>query len=289
MNTILFAGYPKTGNTLISQTLTHAGGIFGAAYDIYKIREKGISPCINPLFESDTCCIKTHDLYRPFRNLNDLYFGNVLKVVIINRNPLDMLLSCINYFRLEYKWSGNKMQPLHLQSLKNLMPDFKVKRTFLSDFTLDKLRDDGVLDVALKNFGENGTSILNFYRMSGTWSDFSSSYDHSGVSLFKISYEELESISIESVNNNDDMSMELSSLSSYLEVDSARLKKGFATQRNHLSENKSESVNTVKFFNKACSGYWQNYFSPKACKDFVNLHYSAIIRNGYESLVDEVV
>jgi hypothetical protein len=52
------------------------------------------------------------------------------------------------------------------------MPDFKVKRTFLSDFTLDKLRDDGVLDVALKNFGENGTSILNFYRMSGTWSEF---------------------------------------------------------------------------------------------------------------------
>jgi hypothetical protein len=288
MNIILFAGYPKTGNTLIGQALTHAGGIFGAPYDICKIRSEGLTPCSNPLFEPDICCIKTHDSYRPFGDLNDLYFGNVLKVVIVNRNPFDMLLSCLNYFRLEYIWSGNKVQPLYLQSLKNLMPDFKVKKTFLFDFTLDKLRDNGMLDVALKSFGENGTSILNFYRMSGTWSDFSSSYDHSGVSLFKISYEELESISTESSNDSEILSIELSSLSSFLEVDAARLKKGFAKQRNHLSSNKSEPVNSVKFFNKACSGYWRNYFSAKVCKDFVNLHYSAIIRNGYESLVDEV-
>lgn len=285
MNTILFAGYPKSGNTLIGQALTHAGGIFGACFDIYKLRQEGIIPCVNPLFESDTCCIKTHDSYKPFRSLDDMYFGNVTKVLVINRNPFDTLLSSINYFRLEYKWNGDKVKFLNLQALKNLMPDFKVKKTFLCDFTLDKLRDSGMLDIALKNFGENGTSILNFYRMSGTWSDFSSSYDHSGVNLLKISYEDLESISLESANDSNIVSVELSSLASFLEIDIACLKHGFAQQRDHVF---TKSGPTGSFFNKGRSGYWKNYFSQSVCKDFVNMHSTSIIRNGYESLLDEV-
>ena len=39
-------------------------------------------------------------------------------------------------------------------------------RRFFKHVTLEKLRDGGMLDTALINFGENGTVFLNFYSMS---------------------------------------------------------------------------------------------------------------------------
>ena len=288
MNTILCAGYPKSGNTLLGQSLNYAGGV-STPFDIYQIRREKIVPRANPLFESTSCCIKTHDLYRPFESLDDLYFGKVSKIVAVNRNPFDVLLSAINYFRFIYRKKGNKLDPrsLAMRSLRALMPDFEVSESFLTEFTLEKLRDAGMLDAALRNFGEYGTSILNFYGVSGTWSDFLASYDHSGASLLKFSYEKLERISNSSLNEGDVISAELSDLSSFLEVDAARLKEGFAEQKRSIYALKAESM-SADFFNKSRSGYWKQYFSPKDCKLFLNQHYSAVIRNGYGYLVDEV-
>ena len=287
MNTVLFAGYPRSGNTLLGQTLNHAGGIHGAPYDIYQLRRERLTPSPNPIFRSEICSIKTHDSWRPFRDFHSLYFGSVLKVVVITRNPFDTLLSSINFFRILYLQGGNELSPLARYSLTKLIPDFQIKNSFLADFKLAKLRDGGMLDIALQNFGESGTVISNFYTMTGTWSDFSSSYDYSGVDVLKISYEELEAISIRSAETNDYISPALSKLSSFLDVDSALLRKGFSIQRRDalaIKEAKSE----VKFFNEGSSGYWKNYFSAKACRSFMDLHYPAIARNGYEHLISEI-
>ena len=294
METVLFAGYPKTGNTLVGQSLNYAGGIDQAPYGDIFIRRNQLTPTPNPLFETNTCCIKTHDSYHPFRNIDNLYFGKVSKIVVFNRNPFDLLLSAINYFRVVFERQGGKFDPSkevalqYRRSLMLLIPDFEVKETFLSDFSLETLRDNGMLDIALRNFGENGTSILNFYPLSGTWSEFTASYDGCGISLLKFSYEKLEQISINSTRKDDVVSAELQELSSFLEVDSERLNQGFAKQSRLVSEKKSESGGGAKFFNKSCSGYWKQYFSKKECRYFLNHHHSAVVRNGYEYLIDEV-
>ena len=283
------AGYPKAGNTLLGQSLNFAGGI-STLFDIYQIRSKQISPIQNPLFEAPSCCIKTHDLYNPFGNLDSLYFGKVSKIVVFNRNPFDMLLSAINFFRVIFRQQGSKFDPSTpaLRSLKALMPNVEINESFLSSFSLENLRDAGMLDIALRNFGENGTSILNFYPMSGTWSDFRSSYDNCGISLLKFSYEKLEQISINSSANSNALSAELIELSSYLEVDARRLNEGFAKQKLSMLAKKTTSAGAPIVFNKSRSGYWKEYFSLKECKYFLNQHYSAVVRNGYESLLDEV-
>ena len=287
METALFAGYPKSGNTLIGQTLNLAGEI-ETPFDIYDIRRSQITPTPNPLFETTTYCIKTHDSYTPFRNIDNLYFGKVSKIVVFNRNPFDTLLSAINYFRVEFKNNGGKFDPskAHMLSLMALFPDFELKETFLSDFTLEILRDNGMLDIALRNFGAFGTSILCHYSMSGTWSDFAGSYDDCGVDVLKFSYEKFEKMSLDSIRKDNAMSEELLELSSYLEVSPGRLNQGFAKQRQFAT--KSESAREVKFISWKRSGYWKEYFSPKACKTFLDRHYSAVVKNGYEYLIDEV-
>ena len=283
------AGYPKTGNTLLGQSLNLAGGI-STPYDIYWIRREKIIPSSNPLFETTSCCIKTHESYRPFKNLDNLYFGKVSKIVAFNRNPFDTLLSAINYLRICFtQQDGNfdSGKP-YFRSIRALIPDFEIKDSFLLDFSLEKLRDSGMLDVALRNFGENGTSIISFYDMSGTWSEFTASYESCGINLLKFSYEKLEKISINSTNKVNTVCEELLELSSFLEVDATRLNEGFAKQAHSMHAQKSRSTGAPQFFNKARSGYWKEYLSPKECKHFLDRHYSAVVRNGYESLADEV-
>ena len=171
MNIILCAGYPKSGNTLLGRSLLYAGGIRDSSFDWYWIKKKGIMPTPNPIFKSKTCCIKIHDKFRPFRNIFVSYPGEIVKVIVIIRNPLDTLLSSINFFRVVYKNSGGRLPFLHRISLRILMPDFRVGEDFLKDFTLEKLRDNGMLDLALDNFGKNDTVIPHLFYRSGAWSD----------------------------------------------------------------------------------------------------------------------
>ena len=78
-------------------------------------------------------------------------------------------------------------------------------------------------------------------------------------------------------------------LSRYLDVDYASLKIGFAQQRRKLLKIRiSQADSGVCFYHKAASGYWKDYFTPEACRKFAKIQYSAIVRNGYESILDQI-
>ena len=130
MNTFLFAGYPKSGNTLLGESLRFAGGIETTPYDIYQIRSKKLNPSPNPIFNSEICCIKTHDVWRPYSDFHAIYPGKVQKVVVITRNPFDTLLSGINFFRVTYSRNAGCLPPLHMKSLKCLIPDYVLEEIF---------------------------------------------------------------------------------------------------------------------------------------------------------------
>lgn len=286
MNTVLFAGYPKSGNTLIAHSINLAGNVKNP--DIYILKQSGKDPSVNPIFKEEVCSIKTHDHWDPNLNIHDLYYGKVLKVIVINRNPFDTLLSGINYFRIIYKINGLK-NDFQKRSLNKLFPEFKVNDNFLENFTLENLKTQGKLDIALNRFSEDGTSFLNFYRMSGTWSAFASSYEYSGLPTLKIRYEDLEKISIDSFNGEGATNPYLLKISSFLEVDHENLAKGFALQRSNAFQEKNNTQAQVKFMNKMTSGYWKDYLSLKTCKSFVRKNYHAMLINGYEDLVEELL
>lgn len=116
MNTILCAGYPKSGNTLLGQSLVFAGGL-ESSFDIYQLKREKLTPEVNPLFSSDACSIKTHDCWRPSRDIHHLYFGKVSKAIVIVRNPFDTLLSGINHFRVVYQQNQNKIGLPHKRAI----------------------------------------------------------------------------------------------------------------------------------------------------------------------------
>jgi len=286
MNTVLIAGYPKSGNTLIGQSINLAGNVKGV-FDIYSLKKNGKTPSLNPIFKDAVCSIKTHDNWDPKHNIHDLYYGKVLKVIVINRNPFDTLLSGINFFRITYKTHG--LNDFQKRSLHKLFPRFKVDDDFLDNFTLENLKQEGRLDIALNRFSEDGTSFLNFYRNSGTWSGFANSYEHSGLPILKIRYEDLEKISIDSFNGKGNTNPYLLKISSFLEVDHENLAKGFALQRSNANKENANTKTNVKFMNKMASGYWKDYLSLKNCRTFVRKNYHAMLINGYEELIEEVL
>ena len=74
-----------------------------------------------------------------------------------------------------------------------------------------------------------------------------------------------------------------------MDVDYASLKSGFAQQRrNVLKIKSSQTDSSVCFYHKVSGGYWKDYFTPEACRRFARIQYSAIVRNGYGSILDQI-
>ncbi len=284
------AGFPKSGNTLLGESLLYAGNIIESPFDIYVIKKNKEKPIANPLFDSEIYTIKTHDHFSRFANLDEIYFGEVKKVIVINRNPFDTLLSAINFFRVEYFNYGNNLQPHHIRAITALMPrfDFNFKNDFLDVFSLEKLRDEGMLDDALDNFSKNGTVILNFYSMSGPWAEFASSYDYSNLEVLKILFSDLLNISASSCSATEKYCPAILKLSDFLDISASKLASGFRQQAEAtLKRHNDKKFGEAKFFNKMTDGYWKDYLSGEQCRKFVDKHYASMIRNGFEEIVSE--
>jgi hypothetical protein len=280
MNTALIAGYPKSGNTLIGATCNIAGGV-SSDFDIYGLRANHKSPQKNGLFASDICTIKSHDCRRRLPDFRHAYFGRVINVVTVVRNPFETLLSVLNYFRVLYSSKGF-LSALQRDSLNDLLPGYEVKASFCEDFELDKLREEGLIALALKNFALNGTVVRMFYQSSGPWSEFVLGYQESSIPVLNLRFEEL---ALESLGNDETHSKCSTLLSNFWDCEYARLKQAFMHQGS-ASRKQKESGNP--FYAKAESGYWRTYFDIKDCKNFANYYYRSMVANGYEDLLDEL-
>jgi hypothetical protein len=281
MKTVLIAGYPKSGNTLLGGALRVAGRC-ESDFDIYTLKSNKVRPTTNKLFSSDTFVIKTHDRWRPGDVLDERYFAPVEKVIVVIRNPFDTLLSTINFLRVQYREGNIKG---YVGTFEMLFPGAQICDDFLDFYSLESLRSKGLLDPALGNFSLFGTTIPGFSRMSGPWAGFANSYKYSGLPVMNVRYEDLATLSEQSLSSlEDDGLATLNTLSKFLDISSSELLKGFKVHRGGaLEQQKSGNL----FFNKMRSGYWRDYLSAKACADFANQYAPEMIDNGYRELVEE--
>lgn len=289
MKTVLFAGYPKTGNTLLGESFVFAGKKYdpewdlgnykhlSEIYDYYIIPHSGLSVKVNPLCNS--ICLKTHERPSRYHNLINSFYGGVSHVITITRNPFEVLLSSLNYFRYVFK-KNKTLNHLEIKALNLLLPDYEInEETFLDDFTLDNLREKQLLDVALTNFNRNGTSLYNFHAMSGPWCSYTNTYNKhhnikSGeIAILNLRYEDL-------VQNYDLCSEKLGN---FLNCDPSYIKYGFEQQKKLAEERKN---NGDLFFNKMESGYWKEYFTPSVCRDFISTYSSELEDLGYDELIN---
>lgn len=290
MKTIAFAGYPKSGNTMLGEAFILAGKEYNPEWDLGEYNELNDlfdyycakKALLNPLFSDDLCCIKTHNRLSKYYTLHTSFYGGVSRVVTITRNPFEILLSSLNYFRYLWKKNNLSFNNDQLKSLNLLIPNYQINaETFLNDFNLEKLRDGGFLDEALVNFTYNGTSIYHFFEMSGSWCSFTKSYfehhdtgfENGKIPILNIRYEEM-------VRNPTECSQKLGE---FLNCDSEYIKRGFELQKQLSEERKS---NGSIFFNKLESGYWKQYFDPKLCRKFVEKYCYELEYMGYYELVD---
>ena len=280
MRTLLIAGYPKSGNTLFGEALHSTGGS-GPFLDYYQFRRNNSKPCSNTLFSDDTYVIKTHERWRPNIDFEEAYFAKVFKIITVIRNPFDTLLSAINFIKVQFK--NNNM--VYKKTWDALFDGIKLNDELIRSFTLEDLREKGLLDLALKQFSNHGTSIPGFVRMSGPWSGFITSYKYCGLPILNLRYEELASLSEQSLGELDDINKNLlGKIAGYLEVNEYQLQLGFKLGRQKAL---NAQMNKNVFYNKMRSNYWRDYFSNDSCKEFVSNYAVEMIDNGYKDLVDE--
>ena len=177
-NVIWIASYPKSGNTWIHSVLRRAGLKYGfpqVDMDIYNIlrNRSQLSICnsIDQQFsQTPVTVIKTHSQFRDNVQMHqypDLEFVNKAYIHVY-RNPLDVLLSYLNYTRLEYKAHVNDKE-----YTKKIFTDMLGLNHLYSydewlDMNLDSLPVE-CLDHALDYFSDNDMTLPIFADMSGSW------------------------------------------------------------------------------------------------------------------------
>lgn len=280
MNTVLVAGYPKSGNTLLGTVLNKAGNV-NTDFDYYHLKKSNSTPSPNKLFNANLCTIKTHEIRRLTPRFDRRYYGHVKKLITITRNPLETLLSSISYLR--YKWVKTKaLNPSEKLTLDLLLPNCNFE-DLEKDLILESMRDKGHLEEALKNFINMGTVIPMFFESSGPWSEFTPSYANSNVPTLNLRYEELALEGLDYDKKNSHTSIKLSE---FLECKYEKIKEAFIEQTKSVKNQKSAGN---LFFAKAASGYWREYFSTSLRKRFVNIYHHSLMLNGYEDFIEEIM
>lgn len=278
---VWLASYPKCGATWTQSIVGRAGiqyGVTQGDLDVYKLIASGGNPAksnaIKPEITSDMCAIlKTH---RPWRGEGVLHRELPLDMaafVHIIRNPLDMLLSYINFTRMQYKSNRDNL-------------DFKEKLFveflgFDKPFTYDawlgmKLEDipQKNLDIALQNFTKNKLHIPSLKFVGGNWFEFNLSWNEAAAKYpsVRIRYEDC-------IQNPSSYST-LTKIFKFSNEDILQAVNDIQMARKKETTN----INTKVFYNKMSSYYYLDFFSPALIRDFIEVYYTELELFGYEDL-----
>lgn len=169
---VWIASYPKSGNTWVQAVVRHAGRSFGFPnndLDVYRLIARNEAPQVvrgirRNVSETETTVLKTHAAYLPDPRLHPRLGLKTAGFVYVMRNPLDMLLSYINFTRLQY--ANRKDSVEYQQRLFRDLLGFEQPYSFEAwqAMTLDSIPRSN-LDHALQRFTELDTDIP---ALSGT-------------------------------------------------------------------------------------------------------------------------
>ena len=285
---VFLAGFPKSGNTLINETLNYAGKIVDPAWmppkyeyqnqeDINRLEINAFAA--NPFLDSCRCHIKTHLAYSTNNYNWNSRNSAISSIVVIIRNPFDPLLSSTNYLR--YSASLNKrLTANQIATLKHFYPDYSESDVLNPEiFNLNKLREEGALDKALEIFSASDTCIPQFLARSGTWLEFYTSFSQAAQPLLRIRFEDI----VDSADKYREIS---SKLSLFLDCDPSILAAAFGHQNEACQQ--AKNANDL-FFPIAQSNYFERYFEPKMLRRFCNKYSEQLNMIGYEDLNDRIM
>jgi hypothetical protein len=284
---VVVAGYPKSGNTLMNDTLSFAGQLTESSWcppryewqnqgDIDRILANPFNP--NPYLRPGQCHIKTHLKYSEQTYALQSEHINTSSFLVITRNPFDTLLSATNYLRFS-AIINKSLTGKQEATLKHFYPGYTVDDILKPEiFNLEALRDAGALDQALEVFSSSQTSIPQFLARSGTWIEFYASFKNSVASTFQIRFEDI-------VKSEDGWQEISKGLASFLDADPQILNQAFARQREACEQAKEQQD---PFYPVADSYYFFNYFQGKTLRRFCNTHKKSLEAFGYSDLADRI-
>jgi hypothetical protein len=285
-NVLWISSYPKSGNTWIHSVLRVAGKRHGfpqVDMDVYNIarnkQELALCPAVDAnVVASPASVLKTHAAFKPgqpLHRLPDLELENAA-FIHIYRNPLDVLLSYLNFSRLEYK--------SHAENAEYKKQLFTVLLGFDKPYEYEEWLGIGLddipqanLDHALDFFSASDMTIRQLQGLSGSWLDHTRSWMDAAATLpgWSVRYEDCLA--------DESHIGKLSSLFTFTEqeVYSAL---GVVNAKARSFSNTGNAEQTV-FYNKMGSYYFVDYFSKPAIRRFLERHEHSLRQFGYENLL----
>lgn len=273
------ASYPKSGNTWVQTVIRHAGRSYGFPnhdIDVYKLIADGRAPQVvggvrKGVSPGPTTVLKTHRAWREDGRLHPELGLKMTAFVYVMRNPLDVLLSYINFTRQQY--GRRKESAEYRQSLFVDLLGFEQPYAFdeWQEITLDKIPRTN-LDHALARYTELDTDIPVIAGTTrSSWLDHCRSWQRAAKSATGVflRYEDL----LEGPQHFHP------------------LRKVFRFTEQQIDE-AVEAVNAAQrgkqgqqvFYNKMTSYYFHDYFSPDLVTRFLDKFETPLIKLGYANL-----
>lgn len=288
-NVIWITSYPKSGNTWIHSVLRLAGKNFGfpqTDLDVYNISKEGkeliVCDAVENRFSENPCVVlKTHSSFKGNQPLHHIPKVDLVNAAYIHiyRNPLDVLLSYLNFTRIEYKF--------HLDNTaykNNLFIELLgLTRTYDYDEWLGMSLDvipQANLDHALDCFSENAMMLKGVRAMSGSWLENTQSWIDITSKLPGCS------IRYEDCLADPQNIAKLSEFFKFGRKDVLSALDSVNLRARSLSTggNQDQAV----FYNKMRAFYFVDYFSKEAIRRFITKHEEVLHFFGYQSLFNLV-
>lgn len=279
---VWISSYPKSGNTWLQNIVRSAGANHGfpdGEMDVYTLLDKSIEPspcyCLNKkLSASGGFVLKTHASFEKVHQKIFNYDLNLVGFLHVYRNPFDMLLSYINYTRIEY--SNYRYSEDYQVFLFKLLMGFDKVYSY-DEWRNMKLEDIPTinLDHALNFFSRNNLSLPVNYSMASGWYENIMSWKskESSTEGCLIKYEELfdDFKEIETICN----------IFSFQVDDFLKAKYDFNMKINQV---RMESSDGSIFYNKMRKSYFKDFYSKSVIDEFIKNHESNLFKLGYLNL-----
>lgn len=284
-NVIWVASYPKSGNTWVHESLRTAGrsrGFPQGPMDIYDMINTGRRPEVCPAVREEFASVpasvlKTHNVFyedQPLHVLDDMELETV-GFIYIYRNPLDLLLSYINFTRLEY--ASNRDSPAYAQALFHEILGLPKVMTCdeWAATTLDDLPREA-LDHALGRFSERGLTLPTCFPKT-PWSKHVEHWLAAAGKIPSVIVKYEDCLADKSTFNR---------MAKFFTFGETEIQNAVGSSGSRARKVLEDGTHAQRiFYNKMQAYYFPRYFSEPAVDRFVARHRDVLERFGYEAIV----
>lgn len=275
---VWIASYPKSGNTWVQSVIREAGkdcGFPQKDLDVYRLMQDNAKPVAvsgvrKKISEEPATVLKTHSRCSPNMAIHPQLKLKTVGFVYVKRNPLDMLLSYINFTRLQYERRINDDIYKHALFVDLMGFDKPLPYDEWLGMSIDHIPREH-LDHALKRFTELGAVVPGLKMAGGSWLEHCISWDEAAAKVPSVilKYEDL----LTANDNFYPIKKLFRFTDEQIELAVARVN----------SKQRGERSNKI-FFNKMDSLYYVNYFSGSVIRQFLDRFSPELVRLGYADL-----